>query len=163
LNIKVDNNPKNVGFSDVDDTGEIIYGLRNLTTQAVQLTGSYSFSKDMLLSVNARHYRSYAKHSGYLTLLDDGSLVDNPDYPKNNNFDYNIFNVDFVFSWMFAPGSTLSVVYKNIIENELSGLTVFRPYGSNIQRVLEDPQTNSLSLKMVYYLDYQMLKRKKSE
>lgn len=163
LNIKVDNNPKNVGFSDVDDTGEIIYGLRNLTTQAVQLTGSYSFSKDMLLSVNARHYRSYAKHSGYLTLLDDGSLVNNPDYPKNNNFDYNIFNVDFVFSWMFAPGSTLSVVYKNIIENELSGLTVFRPYGSNIKRVLEDPQTNSLSLKMVYYLDYQMLKRKKSE
>ena len=160
LRIYVDNDPKNVGFSDIDDSGQIIYGIRNLSTQSVQLTGSYAFSKDMTLSLNARQYRSYANHDGYAILLEDGSLQDTDGYANNNNFDYNIFNVDLVYSWLFAPGSTLSVVYKNIIENELDALSVFKPYGSNLERVLNEPQTNSLSLKMVYYLDYQNLKRR---
>jgi hypothetical protein len=160
LRIYVDNDPKNVGFSAIDDSGQIIYGIRNLSTQSVQLTGSYAFSKDMTLSLNARQYRSYANHDGYAILLEDGSLQETSDYPNNNNFDYNIFNVDLVYSWMFAPGSTLSIVYKNIIENELDALSVFKPYGSNLERVLNEPQTNSLSLKMVYYLDYQNLKRR---
>ena len=160
LKINTENDPKNVGFSDIDNNGEIIYGIRNLTTQSVQLTGSYAFSKDMVLSLNARHYRAFAKHDGYAVLLADGSLQETNDYPNNNNFDYNIFNVDVVYSWMFAPGSTLSVVYKNIIENELDAITVFKPYGSNFERIINDPQTNSISLKMVYYLDYQQLRRK---
>lgn len=160
LRIYVDNDPKNVGFSDIDDSGQIIYGIRNLSTQSVQLTGSYAFSKDMTLSLNARQYRSYANHDGYAILLEDGSLQDTDGYANNNNFDYNIFNVDLVYSWLFAPGSTLSVVYKNIIENELDALSVFKPYGSNLERVLNEPQTNSLSLKMVYYLDYQNLRRR---
>lgn len=160
LNIKLDNNPKNVGFSDIDTSSNIIYGIRNLTVQAVQLTGSYSFSKDMILSLNARHYRAFADHEEYATLLDNGELASNGTYTENKNFDYNIFNVDLVFSWMFAPGSMLSIVYKNIIENELGEVNTFQPYGPNLDRVINDPQTNSLSLKLVYYLDYQMLKGK---
>ncbi|MFM8950329.1 MAG: DUF5916 domain-containing protein [Bacteroidota bacterium] len=160
LKIYVDSDPKNVGFSDIDNNGDIIYGIRNLSTQSVQLTGTYAFSKDMVLSLNARHYRAYAKHDGYAVLMADGSLQETQEYPNNNNFDYNIFNVDVVYSWMFAPGSTLSVVYKNIIENELMSITVFKPYGSNFERIINDPQTNSISLKMVYYLDYQQLRRK---
>jgi len=160
LTITLDNAPFDVGFSDIDDAGNIIYGIRDLTTNTVQLTGSYSFSKDMILTLNARHYRSFAEHSGYATLLNDGSLASNTGYSKNNNFDYNIFNVDLAFSWMFAPGSTLSIVYKNIIENELNSLSVFRPYGTNLERLMNEPQTNSLSLKMVYYIDYQNIFRK---
>ncbi|MFM7080252.1 MAG: DUF5916 domain-containing protein, partial [Bacteroidota bacterium] len=161
LKIYVDSDPKNVGFSDIDNNGEIIYGIRNLSTQSVQLTGTYAFSKDMVLSLNARHYRAYAKHDGYAVLMADGSLQETQDYPNNNNFDYNIFNVDVVYTWMFAPGSTLSLVYKNIIENELEGLNTFQPYGSNLERIINDPQTNSLSMKLVYYLDYQMIKAKR--
>jgi hypothetical protein len=64
---------------------------------------------------------------------------------------------------MFAPGSTLSLVYKNIIENELEEVNAFQSYGENLERIINDPQTNSLSLKLVYYLDYQMIKsRRKS-
>ncbi|MGR6087809.1 MAG: DUF5916 domain-containing protein [Arcticibacter sp.] len=161
LKIYVDNDPKNVGFSDIDNNGQIIYGIRNLSTQSVQLTGSYAFSKDMVLSLNARHYRAFAKHDGYAILLEDGSLQETSDYPNNNNFDYNIFNVDLVYSWMFAPGSTLSVVYKKIIENELYSVSEFSPYGSNVERLFGEPQTNNVSLKMVYYLDYARLKKRK--
>jgi hypothetical protein len=158
LNIKIDNNPKNVGFAEIDNNGNVIYGIRDLSVQAVQLTGSYSFSKDMILSLNARHYRAFANHREYATLMEDGSLTVNNTYNQNKNFDYNIFNVDLVFSWMFAPGSTLSLVYKNIIENELEEVNAFQSYGENLERIINDPQTNSLSLKLVYYLDYQMIK-----
>jgi hypothetical protein len=161
LSVEIDNVPYDIGFSDVDDAGNIIYGIRDLTINTVQLTGSYSFNKDMILSLNARHYRSYAEHSGYATLLSDGSLEANTVYSKNNNFDYNIFNVDLAFSWMFAPGSTLSVVYKNIIENELNSTSSFNPYGSNLERLLREPQTNSVSLKALYYLDYARLLKSK--
>jgi len=161
LKINVYNDPNNVGFSDIDNNGQIIYGIRNLLIQSVQLTGSYAFSKDMVLSLNARHYRAFAKHDGYAILLEDGSLQETSDYPNNNNFDYNIFNVDLVYSWMFAPGSTLSIVYKNIIENELYSVSEFSPYGSNVERLFGEPQTNNVSLKMVYYLDYARLKKRK--
>ncbi|MHB1178393.1 MAG: DUF5916 domain-containing protein [Daejeonella sp.] len=34
-------------------------------------------------------------------------------------------------------------------------------YGRNFGRTLELPQNNSLSLKVLYYLDYRQLRRKK--
>jgi hypothetical protein len=153
--------PYNLGFVDIDGNDNIIYGLRRTNTYENQLTATYTFKNDMFLSLNARHYWSTADYRKYLTLLENGDLEDNYVYDLNNNFNYNAFNIDLVYSWQFAPGSNLSVVYKNAIENDEFGITSFPDYGTNMKKMIRDPQTNGISVKVLYYLDYQYLKKKR--
>jgi hypothetical protein len=62
-----------------------------------------------------------------------------------------------VYSWQFAPGSTLSLVYKNAIETEEG--TVVKNYFEDFNKTIASPQTNSISLKVLYYLDHQSVKK----
>lgn len=159
LNSNYGYDPYNLGFVDVDND-EVVYGLRRMNTYTNQLIASYIFTKDMYVSVNARHYWQTAEYRKYLTLLDDGSLEDNYIYSQNQSFNYNVFNVDLVYSWQFAPGSQLSLVYKNAIENDAVGIARRPPFDQNFKRVMNDPQTNSISLRMLYYFDYLYLKKR---
>lgn len=90
--------------------------------------------------------------------MDDGTLAENTTYTQNNDFSYNAFNIDAVFSWEFAPGSLISVVYKNAIETDEQ--IILPKFSNNFSNTIESPQTNSISLKVLYYLDYQYLKKK---
>ena len=159
LNSNYGYDPYNLGFVDVDND-EVIYGLRRMNTYTNQLIASYIFTKDMYVSVNVRHYWQTAEYRKYLTLQQDGGLEDNYVYTQNQNFNYNVFNVDLVYSWQFAPGSQLSLVYKNAIENDAVGIVGFPSYDQNLKRVINDPQTNSISLRMLYYFDYMYLKKR---
>ncbi|MBL0340193.1 MAG: hypothetical protein IPP71_04295 [Bacteroidetes bacterium] len=152
--------PYNLGWADIVNDEEIIYGLRRLNTYINELNLIYIFKNDMFISINARHYWVTAQYRKYLTLLEDGEFEDNYEYATNNDFNYNAFNIDFVYSWQFAPGSNLSVVYKNAIESDEYAITQVPKYGENFKNMIKDPQINSISIKVLYYLDYQYLKRK---
>jgi hypothetical protein len=130
-----------------------------LITYENTFTTKYIFKNDLSLSINARHYWITGQYKKYYTLLDDGILEANPNYSVNNNFSYNVFNVDAVFSWQFSPGSVFSVVYKNAIEK--GDQIILRNFAHNFDNTLQSPQTNSISLKVLYYLDYQQMKRRK--
>jgi hypothetical protein len=149
--------PYNFGVADFSDPQNIIYGLRILNTFENVLSGKYIFKNDMSLSLNARHYWSTGKYRLYYTLLDDGGLQDNNTYGEtnNNDFNYNVFNIDLVYSWQFAPGSNLSIVYKNSIEDQNNVVT--QDLFKDFRRVVALPQANSISIKLLYYLDYQSL------
>ena len=152
--------PCNLGFADIDQNGDIIYGLRILKTLTNEINAVYTFKNDMYISLNARHYWNTAEYRKFLTLLDNGELEDNYVYNINNDFNYNAFNIDLLYSWQFAPGSNLSIVYKNIIENDDVGITTIPSYNQNFKNLMKDPQINSLSVKVLYYLDYLYLKSK---
>ena len=159
--MKLSNNfsydPYNFGFADILDPDIIIYGLRKLHTYENILSGKYIFQNDMALTLNARHYWSTGFYRKYLTLLDDGDYIDNTSYHGNNNFNYNVFNIDFVYSWQFAPGSNLSIVYKNAIETQTDKVT-FNLY-NDFKTTIRAPQANSISIKIIYYLDYSSVKK----
>ncbi|MBL0104374.1 MAG: hypothetical protein IPP51_11835 [Bacteroidetes bacterium] len=149
--------PYNFGVADYSDPDNIIYGLRILHTYENILSGKYIFKNDMSLTLNARHYWTTGKYRLYYTLQNDGGLQANDTYGEtnNNDFNYNVFNIDLVYSWQFAPGSNLSIVYKNSIEDQISSVT--HDIFSNLNRVVKLPQANSISIKLIYYLDYQSL------
>jgi hypothetical protein len=150
--------PYNFGVADYSDPENIIYGLRVLHTYENILSGKYIFKNDMALTLNARHYWTTGYYRKYLDLLADGDYTDNETYNYNNNFNYNVFNIDFVYSWQFAPGSNLSIVYKNAIETQTDRI-VQNLYG-DFKTTLKAPQLNSISVKILYYLDYSALRRK---
>ena len=153
--------PYNYGFANFSETGDIIMGLRKLSTITNTITTSYIFKNDMNLSLNIRHYWNTAKYLQYFTLQENGIGLPNDEYHTNNNFSYNIFNIDLMYTWQFAPGSTISIVYKNAIENQDSKLIY--NYYSDFKNTMAMPQSNSISLKVLYYLDYQNLKRLKNK
>ena len=152
--------PFNPGFANFDTTGEPIFGARILNTHVNTLTAKYIFKNDLSLSLNARHYWITGEYIKYFDLHQNGLLTENVTYSQNNNFSYNAFNIDAVFSWQFSPGSVFSVVYKNAIET--GDQIIPTSFKDNFTGTLQSPQTNSISFKLLYYLDYQQFKRKKN-
>jgi len=75
-----------------------------------------------------------------------------------HNTNFNAFTVDMAYRWVFAPGSEISLVFKSNLlafDNDVS-----KSYTSNFENTLESPLAKSLSLKVLYYIDYLSLKKK---
>lgn len=145
-------NTYNIGFVDIVSHDEIIFGGRRLVTTENNFSIQYVIKNDMSLSLVGRHYWYTGEYLQYYTLQSDGGIEINNRYQRDKNFSYNVFFVDFVYSWQFAPGSTLSVVYKNAIESDkaLTETNYFR----NLEETFNMPKSHSISIKFLYYLDY---------
>ncbi len=144
------NQHNDVGY--VDNVNDSIYfGTRNINTLTNTLTASYIFTNVMSLSLNERHYWSKANYSTYNFLNNDGSLAATP-YNTNHDINYNSFNVYLSFAWQFRPGSEMDIVYQNAIYT--SGGNIINDYSNDVNYMFQSPQSNSLSVKVVYYLDY---------
>ncbi len=135
----------------------IIFGKREIKTFINSVSGKYLFKNNLSLSIRARHYFAKGKYDSFFTLSDNGYLMTNATYAQNHDFSYNTFNVDMVFSWIFAPGSSLNFVWKNEIVSDKNN--VEGNYFQNINDTFHEPQLNNLSLKILYYIDYQRLKK----
>ena len=66
-----------------------------------------------------------------------------------------------VYTWQFAPGSFLNVVWKNAAVNGNQEVT--GDYFKNIGRTMQADDNNNLSLKVIYFLDYLQLKKHKKK
>lgn len=150
------------GFIDYNSTNDLIlYGGRAITTITNTLTGRYLFKNDMSLSLSGRYYWSEGFYSQLYQLLDNGELeVMNFTDLSGYNFNSNYFTIDLVYNWRFAPGSSFIATFKNITLTDDNN-TDFS-YLENFNHTLSAPQTNSISLKFLYYLDYQYFVKKKA-
>jgi hypothetical protein len=150
-------NIDDIGFVANDLNGGIIFGQRNRQTVENLLTARYSFNHNMDLLLRVRHYWSKAEYSNYHLIGSDGALLET-DYNQFNDVSFNVFNVDLAYTWVFTPGSELSVVWKNVILE--SGDEIPVNYFSNIQSLTDLPQLNSLSVKVLFFLDYLWLRKR---
>jgi len=144
-------------FTDLDEL-TIYFGRRNITTVSQELSGKYIFGPKMNIIARARYYWGKVNYLQYYELEMDGGLDENTAFTGNYDINFNLFNVDFVYAWEFAPGSYLNVIWKNnIFQSDDIGTDNFF---TNCRKTFETPQTNGVSLKVIYYLDYQYLKKK---
>jgi hypothetical protein len=134
----------------------IIFGFRKIRTFVTNLEGTYTLSPKMNITGRVRHYWTQLAYKSYHTLQDNGTLkLNNNDFGVDENT--NLFNVDLVYTWQFAPGSFLNVIWKNAIQ-EGDGIRADR-YIRNIHKTFQEPQSNSFTLKMIYYIDYQNVQK----
>jgi hypothetical protein len=119
----------------------------------------YTFTNLMGVTVVLRHYWSDRRNKDFYLLKPDGNLTDYQGAPLTGlDRNYNVFNIDLIYIWQFAPGSTLSVSYKDAAE---TSDTFYRQrYNKNLSGILNAPQNNSLSVKVLYFVDYLDLKKK---
>ena len=152
----------NVGFANHYTslgTPTYYFGRRERQTVDNTLSLKYSFNTMMNLTTRIRHYWSKVDYNQLYSLQDNGHLTEVSGNPDDANQNYNIFNVDAVFTWQFAPGSFVNVVWKNAAEdfNRISNEGYFK----NFNNTMNSDDNNNLSLKVIYFLDYLQLKKKK--
>lgn len=147
-----------IGFVNRDAEENIVFGKRDRRTIENLFTARYNFGPNMDIFFRLRHYWSKAEYDAYYTVGPEGSL--NPtDYAVIHDVNFNVFNIDLAFTWIFTPGSELSVVWKNVI-NE-AGDEIPDTYFNNVENLLDLPQLNSLSVRVLFFVDYLWLKKKK--
>jgi hypothetical protein len=139
---------------------KIIFGKRDIDNITTTLSVNYTINPKFSFSFRVRHYLFKADYDQYYDLQKDGSLVPNS-YSGNSDFIYNAFNIDTYFSWLFAPGSELTLAWKNAVYTSegLPAETYFR----ELANTLEAPASNLISLKVLYYLDYQYIRKLKKK
>ena len=135
------------------DNTEIYMGLRDVSTLTNTLDALYTFTANSFINIRLRHYWRWLDYSSYHSLNYDGTLSAPIAFTNvDRNINYNLFNIDLTYEWHFAPGSILSVVWKNVIET--SNSHVRSKYFDNVDELWSTGKGNSISLRMLYYLDY---------
>ncbi|UUC45806.1 DUF5916 domain-containing protein [Flavobacterium cerinum] len=139
------------------DNDNIIFANRNRNTIENTLTGKFSINSKMTINLKARYYWSYAENLNFLTLTDDGYFLPNPNYNEDQNSNFKIWNFDLSYSWWFAPGSQVSILYRNnAIHNEKR---LNKNIIDNLDHTLSNNLNNTLSISFRYYIDYNNAKK----
>ncbi|ACU08011.1 hypothetical protein FIC_01564 [Flavobacteriaceae bacterium 3519-10] len=138
------------------DAEQIFMGSRNRFTVENGISSQYTFNNKMALNLSFRHYFSQVHYKNFSTLNANGSVSGTDLFTENRDGTFNSWNVDLRYSWWFAPGSQLTLLYRNAVGNYVpeSKLGVKR----NFDRLFEEPMVNSISLKLTYYIDYNQAK-----
>jgi hypothetical protein len=157
LNISIINNQPGWAFNIYNGNGplndSIFFSRRNLRTVENVLNIKYSFTNKMGLTFRARHYWSKVDPQQFYLLNKLGNLENTPyTVTKNVNQNYNFYSVDMVYTWQFAQGSFINVVWKTIADEFTREFK--SNYFSNLQHIVSGAQSNSLSVRVIYFVDY---------
>ena len=154
----------------IDDVGyvfnegdNVYFGKRDVKVLENNLNLNYNFNSYKSLVLKFRQFWSSANYNDSFFLLNpkgerilsDKSIIDD-----DPNKSFNLWNLDLSYNWEFLPGSKLTLLYRNNIFNEdnLSGIS----YYSSTKELFQKPIDHQVSLRINYFLDYNILKRKKS-
>jgi len=155
----------NTGFYDnFDDDNDalteskIIFTRRNRITYTNTLEGKYAVNNKMNLNLLLRHYWSYTRNHDKLELQQDGSLTDNVTYPALQDFSFNTWNFDLSYNWWFAPGSQITLLYRNnaLISDTLN----YSSFDRNFKDLVNNNRLDHIfSVSFRYFIDYNSLRR----
>ncbi len=152
-------NPRynNMGYTDVDGSVDINFARRRINTIEQILSAKYNFTNKMGITFRARYYLSTVENKEFYLLQRDGSLLLHNNFHPDANQNVNYFNIDMVYTWEFAPGSFLNIVWKDAAQNFTDD--VQKQYFKNLGDTITGDSNNNFSLKVIYFLDYLTLKR----
>jgi hypothetical protein len=149
-------NKNNQGYVSTIKPDSIVFGHRQEQSIENIILLQYFFSAYHNLSFRARDYWSKIRYDQYFKLQDDGYLIPMA-YGKNADINLNIFNIDMIYTWQFAPGSFLSASWKKNIN--FNNKSRDDGYFKNLSGAFDTPGSNSISIRMIYYLDYANIKK----
>jgi Domain of unknown function (DUF5916)/Carbohydrate family 9 binding domain-like len=155
------------GYSFLRDpvTQEPILARRQYTDVTSVLSGIYNFTPRMNITFRARHFWNRILNTDLFNVQEDGNWVKRTDFPASSqNINYNAFNLDVFYTWDFRLGSRIIFAWKNSLgtdyEDYING-TLYNRYLSNASRLLQTPHGNEFTIRFIYFLDYQQLRRRK--
>jgi len=140
------------GYVDILDDGRILFGNRLKKTVSQKLQADYYFTVKSALSLSVRHYWSPVQYTDYYILNDDGTLTPFDPGERDDNLNFNVWNLDIGYNWEFAPGSQLTLLYRNSFYN--TDNQYYLTFTENFHNLFLQPQQHNFIIKAIYYLDY---------
>ncbi|MES2850765.1 MAG: DUF5916 domain-containing protein [Bacteroidota bacterium] len=128
-------------------------------------TAKYNFTNRMGITLRTRHYWSKVNPKEFFELDNNGELQ-KPATPFTGNVkqNYNFVSFDMVYTWQFAQGSFINIVWKKIDENFYRNFekNLFDNFGKTVRGDGYNnlTQFNSFSIKVIYFLDYLTVRNK---
>lgn len=146
-----------------DNLESTLIGTRDQVIVSNEVTAKYTFSNRINLDLRLRHYWSQVEYSQF-QILDEESQLKNIDYieeyglePGTHDINFNTVNIDATLTWRFAPGSDLILSWNSQLI-ALDALT-YRTYFNQFRNLFQRDQQTTLSLRALYWLDYQMIEQ----
>ena len=153
--VEIKNYYNDYGYADRSENEDsIFFTKRDVSNFENTLGLTYGISNKATITMRGRHYNSAVHCHNAFLLNSNGTLASTSKYQFDNQT-YNAFNIDMTFRWIFAPGSELSLAWKNAIYKDEELLR--RHYWKNLKQTWQSDQTNTFSLKVLYYIDYNNL------
>ena len=144
-------------YSPLGDT--VIFSRRNVNSVENVLNIKYNFTNRMGITVRGRHYWSKVDPVQFYELDKYGKLqTPTSPFTKNVSQNYNYMSVDMIYNWEFAQGSFFSIVWKDI--GETFNRQFEKNYVKNLGKTIDGSQYNSLSVRVIYFLDYLTFKNR---
>jgi hypothetical protein len=143
---------------------DILFARRHQDIIDNLISARINFNPYHNITLRMRHYWTRVNFNEFFILEKEGGLGETAYTGRDdqgnfvNSLTYNLFNVDLVYTWRFAPGSDIIIVWKNALDDTQNLLEI--PYTRSVGDIFSNPQFNSISFKMIYYLDYAMIKRR---
>jgi hypothetical protein len=145
-----------IGWVDFSDN-EVILGERNRKTLTNSFNSKISINNVMNINLIARYYLSYAENIKYHSLQSNGSFLENTNYIENRNSNLNLWNFDISYSWWFAPGSEISVLYRNNAQNFTNKIQ--QNINENVSNLFQNNLNHVFSISIRYFVDYNIFKK----
>ncbi len=160
VHAETDNMNWGYAFRDVNN-GQPVIGTRKVNTDYTILGATYNFNPLMNLTLRMRHYWSKVNYSNFYNVMDDGYWDDRM-YEQGHDQNFNTYNLDMFYTWNFLPGSNIIFSWKNALgaDVNIDGM-VNKTYTKNLTTVFHNPHSNELTIKVIYYIDYLNLTKKK--
>jgi hypothetical protein len=148
------------GFRFFDTDREPVIGRRHVKEVTAGLNGVYNFKARMNLTMRLRHYWSDVHYLSFYKVDPTGRWLPTAFSPGRDQ-SFNAFNIDMFYTWDFLLGSRLIVAWKNALGPDVFlNRATFNNYGKNLEGVLTSPHSNELSVRLVYFVDYNSLRRR---
>jgi len=143
---------------------EPIFGERDRLIVENSIRANYNFNGLNGLSIQLRHYWDNVVYDTFMyNLGDDGRIVENPDLPKaaleeNPDVNFSTWNVDLNYVWQFAPGSFLTVLYRQQLfqNNDNTSLD----YINSLSNLFNEGLQHTVSVRLQYFIDVNEFKNK---
>ena len=162
--LSIKNQYNDIGFV-IQDTSVVlidppkidyIFAKRNTYMITNVFSANYILNNKINIAVKLRYHLDQVNNLEFKTLEEDGYLYEN-EYFGSHDINYTTWTSNIAFNWWFAPGSQLSLVWKNGIDNQTN--IILNHWTENIKESFSLYKENSLSLKVIYYLDYLYIRK----
>ena len=144
-----------------ETSGDPIVGFVDFKDITTNVTGIYTLTPRLNLNFRMRHNWSKVPYKSFANVDAGGNTIPRPfinDLDENVNF----FNIDAFLSWDFKLGCNVTVGYKNWIgDTEAINGILYERYLNNFAKSYSVPHGNELTAKLIYFLDYNQLRKKK--
>lgn len=134
---------------------DVLFGRRNLHQVSNSIDLRYVFDNTKILTWTARHFWSGLEYQEMFLLEENGELTRSM-ATMQDNLNFNTITMDLKFSWWYAPGSELVILYRYVVAANTNQFET--GYLPNIENSLAAPAQNNISLRLTYFLDYNQVK-----